>query len=90
MLTAAAVGVVVAMVVVFGENASALMLLIHSAFTTGKVKVSVGRCKGRLKPELCQEKAGRLPLLPREGPDTARKERDLTMSTVVALASMAP
>ena len=42
MLTAAAVGVVVAMVVVFGENASALMLLIHSAFTTGKVKVSVG------------------------------------------------
>ena len=89
MLTAAAVGVVVAMVVVFGENASALMLLIHSAFTTGKVKVSVGWCKGRLKPELCQEKAGRLPL-PREGPDTARKERDLTMSAVVALASMAP
>ena len=81
--------VVVAMVVVevVGEKVS--ILLLHSALTAGKVKVSVGTCKGWVKPELCQENAGKLPL-PGVGPDTARKESDSTISTVVALASMAP
>ena len=71
------------------EKVSALILLLHSALTAGKVKVSVGTCKGWVKPELCQENAGKLPL-PGDGPDTARKESDSTISTVVALASMAP
>ena len=92
MLTAAAavVVVVVAMVVVLVVVSALMLLLFHSALTGGKLKVSVGACKGWVKPELCQEKGGKLPLLPREGPDTARKERDSTMSTVVDLASIAP
>ena len=92
MLTAAAavVVVVVATVVVLVVVSALMLLLFHSAFIAGKLKVSVGACKGLVKPELCQEKRGKLPLLPRDGPDTARKERDSTMSAVVALASMAP